>query len=184
MIGERDDVELMAEVATGSTDAFAALYDRYCDRAYRVARSVCRDDGHAEDAVQEAFISIWRRRASYEAGRGTVAAYVLSIARNRAIDAVRRDGKHATHRAGEHMLENRPAPEDVAEQAAAIADQPRLLDQIRQLPREQQEVIALAFYGELTHTEIADQLALPPGTVKSRIRLGLSRLRGRAQALG
>lgn len=167
----------MAEVKAGSTDAFGALYDRYCYRAYRVAWSICRDDARTEDAVQEAFTSIWKSRAYYLSQRGTVAAWLLSAVRYRAIDVARRERKHADRRAGEDALYAHPAPGSIAEEAVAREDAHRLQDLLAQLPDAQREVITLSYYGELTHTEIATALNLPSGTVKGRMRLGLQKLR-------
>ena len=153
------------------------LYDRYCDRAYRVARSVCRDDGRAQEAVQEAFISIWRSRSSYE-DRGNVAAWVLTMVRHRAIDTARRNGSHAAHRADDDLLKTARGPDRVAEQVADRHQARDLLTVLARLPDAQRDVITLAFYGQLTHLEIAAHLDLPLGTVKGRIRLGMERLRG------
>jgi RNA polymerase sigma factor (sigma-70 family) len=97
-----EDDLLMSQVKGGSVDAFVELYDRYSARAYRVARSICHDQGHAEDAIQEAFLSIWKSRTAYQPQRGTVAAWLLTTVRYRAIDITRRDHKHASRRAGEH----------------------------------------------------------------------------------
>jgi RNA polymerase sigma-70 factor (ECF subfamily) len=171
-----DDL-VMARVKAGSTVAFGVLYDRYCDRAYRIAWSVCRDDGRAEDAVQETFISIWNTRTTYE-DHGKVASWVLTVARHRAIDIARHDTWQAAHRTGDddglHVVHD---PHGVAEQVLARAEARDLLRLLARLPTDQREVIALAFYGQLTHSQIAAQLALPLGTVKGRMRLGLNRLR-------
>lgn len=172
------DDELMARVQAGSSDAFARLYDRYRDRSYRIASSVCHDRGRAEDAVQEAFISIWRSRDTYRAQQGTVAAWLLTVVRHRAIDAIRRHDRHAARRACDDGLDGHSAPDDVAAQVAARADAERLRPLLARIPEAQREVIMLAFYGNLTHTEIAGQLGLRPGTVKGRMRLGLTKLRG------
>ncbi|MGI8558449.1 MAG: RNA polymerase sigma factor [Solirubrobacteraceae bacterium] len=174
---ERDDRQLMTRIEAGSVDAFEQLYDRYSSRAYWMARSICRDDGRAEEAVQEAFTSIWRNRAGYRPQRGTAAAWLLAIARNRAIDIARRNGNHASRRAGEEVIERLHAAGDVAEQAVELADAAGLRSRLAGLPDAQQEVIALAFYGQLTHSEIATKLQLPSGTVKGRMRLGLQKLR-------
>ena len=97
-----DDDLLMSQVKGGSVEAFEELYERYSVRAYRVARSICHDQGHAEDAIQEAFLSIWNSCTAYQAQRGTVAAWLLTTVRYRAIDVARRDRKHAGRRAGGH----------------------------------------------------------------------------------
>ncbi|HEX4344879.1 MAG TPA: sigma-70 family RNA polymerase sigma factor [Solirubrobacteraceae bacterium] len=171
------DDQLMASVKAGSVAAFDQLYDRYCHRAYRVARSVCRDEGRAQEAVQETFISIWRTRASYE-DRGNVRPFVLAVARFRAIDIARRHGPHAARRASDDSLDSLCAPGGVDEQAEATAQTRRMRSLLGGLPDNQREAITLAFYGQLTHLEIAAHLGIPLGTVKGRIRLGLMRLRG------
>jgi len=173
-----DDDQVMANLKAGSVAAFAVLYDRYYDRAYRIAQSVCRDDGRAEEAVQEAFISIWKTRRTYEMQAGKVAPWVLTVARYRAIDVTRRNGLHAVHRASDDSLHAVRAPSGVAEQVVARAQARDLRNLLARLPDVQREVITLAFYGQLTHSEIAAHLDLPPGTVKGRMRLGLQRLRG------
>lgn len=169
------DDQVMAAVKAGSLAAFKVLYDRYGDRVYRVARSVCRDDRRAQDAVQEAFISIWRTRANYD-DRRTVAAWVLTVARTRAIDVARRNPQ-VVPRAGEDRPAEVPATGATAEQVAAGDQAPDLLSALAKLPDAQQEAVTLAFYGQLTDTEIAEHLNVPLGTVKQRIRLALDRLR-------
>jgi RNA polymerase sigma-70 factor (ECF subfamily) len=177
-----DETQLMADVRAGSVSAFGALYDGYCSRAYRVAFSISRADDRAQDAVQEAFLSIWNSRASYRQQRGTVAAWLLSVVRHRAIDLERQHVKHAIRRASDDQLADRPAHDDVGEQAISRDNAERLQAALALLPDAQQEVITLAFYGQLTHTEIAAQLGLPTGTVKGRMRLGLQKLQARHQA--
>jgi len=171
------DDQVMARVRAGSVSAFGVLYDRFHVRAYRIARSVCRDDGRAEEAVQESFLSIWKTRANYEAKKGTVAAWVLTVTRYRAIDVARRNGPHVDRRAGDEGLHAVAASGSVAEQVEGDARARDLRVLLAKLPEAQREVITLAFYGEMTHSEIAAQLDLPPGTVKGRMRLGLQKLR-------
>ena len=171
------DAEVMEEIVAGSAGAFEELYDRYSARAFRIARSVCRDYGAAEDAVQEAFVSIFKNRAIYQSQRGTVAAWVLMVALSRAIDVSRVRARHATRRASDDALAALPEPADVMEQAGARIDATPVRIALAALPEEQREAITLAYYGELTHTEIAERLGLPFGTVKGRIRLGLNKLR-------
>ena len=173
----RDDGELMAEATAGSAEAFGELFDRYGDRAYRVALAVCHDDGRAQDAVQEGFLSVWRSRDSYRPQRGTVAAWLLTVVRHRAIDIARSNGRHSARRDSDDQLEARAAPVDVTESVIKRDDADRLQASLALLPDAQAEVITLAFYGQLSHTEIATQLCLPAGTVKGRMRLGLHRLR-------
>ena len=172
-----EDRRLMREVSDGSVEAFAELYDRFCDRAFGVAFSVCGDAGRAQDAVQEAFLSVWKSRADYRSQRGTVAAWLLTVVRHRAIDLVRRDGNHVAHRASDDRLEERPAPDDVSESVVRREDARSLRGSLALLPDEQQEVITLAYYGQLSYSEIATRLGVPTGTVKGRMRLSLQKLR-------
>ena len=170
------DAELMMRASDGDVHAFGDLYDRYCDRAYRVARSVCDGDAYAEDAVQEAFLAIWRTRASYHSQRGTVAAWVLSAVRNSAIDVARRNCRPVTDVASNSNPDTRRRTDDTA-QAIRQGDQGEQLRMLlSRLPDAQREVITLAFYGRLTHSEIAEHLGLPPESVKGRMRLGLEKL--------
>lgn len=172
-----DDDQVMAAIKSGSVAAFSVLYERYCDRAYRVARSVCGDDGCAQEAVQETFISIWRTRTDYDSCH-TVAPWVLTVARNRAIDIARRNEPPAEHPAGDDRRDDVPTA-GVAREPLVSHDRARhVLGALAELPEPQREVITLACYGQLTHTEIAARLELPPGTVAGRLRLGLDRLRG------
>ncbi len=167
----------MHRVADGDQHAFGALYDHFHGRVHRVARSVCHDDGNAQEAVQETFIAIWNSRTGYEPSRGSVIAWILTIAHNRAIDVSRRHRRHRDLRASDIELDGLHGPEDVAEEAVARNENHRMRDALSRLPDAQQEVITLAFYGQLSHREIALQLGLPPGTVKGRMRLGLQKLR-------
>jgi RNA polymerase sigma-70 factor (ECF subfamily) len=171
------DSRLMAEAAAGSVEAFAELYDRYRGQAYRVALAVCRDAGRGQDAVQDGFLSAWKSCGSYRRQQGTVAAWLLTVVRHRAIDLMRRDERHDVHRAGEDELKHRPAVDDVYESAIRRDASHRLHASLALLPDAQQEVISLAYYGQLSHTEIASRLRLPAGTVKGRMRLGLQKLR-------
>jgi len=173
----RDDSELMAKLSAGSVESFDELYGRYCDRAYRVARAVCRDDGRAQEAVQDGFLSVWNSRANYRPQQGTVAAWLLTVVRYRAIDIVRNDRKHVSRRASHDQREWPSTVEDPLETAVKHDDAQRLQASLAMLPDAQAEVVTLAYYGELSHTEIAAQLGLPTGTVKGRMRLGLQKLR-------
>jgi RNA polymerase sigma-70 factor, ECF subfamily len=171
------DEELVSLLDNGSVAAFELLYDRYSTRAYRVAWSVCHDQGLAEDAVQEAFLSIWRTHGCYDSQRGSVVTWLLSTVRYRAIDLVRRDYRHASRRWDEHTLATHAEPEALADRVAQGDQAEGLRALLTKLPEPQREVITLAFYGELTHSEIALALGLPAGTVKGRMRLGLHKLR-------
>ena len=171
------DAELMANVTAGSVDGFVALHGRYYDRAYRVARAVCHDDGRAQEAVQEGFLSVWNSRASYRSQQGTVAAWLLTVVRYRAIDIARSNQRHASRRASDAQLTQVSSGEDPWEIVAQHDDAHRVQASLALLPDAQAEVITLGYYGQLTTTEIAARLDLPAGTVKGRMRLGLEKLR-------
>lgn len=172
-----DDEWLLGEVASGSPEAFERLYHRFHAEARRVALSVCRDSGRAEDAVQEAFVAIWRTAGTYRSERGTVAAWLLSLVRYRAIDIARANGKHAGKRADEEETARHPLPGVLADQVVDRDSAAELKRRLQLLPDAQREVVTLAFYDQLSHAEIAAKLQLPSGTVKGRMRLGLQRLR-------
>ncbi len=172
------DEELMLRVQADQPDAFGELFDRFGTRAYRVAYAIEHNGTRAEDIVQDAFLSIWRARASYQPERGSVIAWVIGIVRNRALDSLRRHGRHDNRRAGgEHMLERLQAPGSTEQATGERDEAAHLRGVLAQLPEAQREVIALAYFGELSTTEIASELVLPLGTVKGRMRLGLEKLR-------
>jgi RNA polymerase sigma-70 factor, ECF subfamily len=175
--GASGDSELMKLIQRGSTHAFEELYDRYAARAYRVARSACADSGRAEDAVQEAFTSIWRDASAYARERGSVAAWLLTTVRHRAIDGGRRHRSQLDRAARASLLVGRPVTGEPVEGVLAREAAARLREQLERLPDAQREVVVLAFYGQLTHSEIATHLQLPAGTIKGRMSLGLQKLR-------
>ena len=173
------DEELMRRVnGMEDAEAFGCLYDRHATRAYRIARSVCGDAQRSEEAVQEGFLSIWRGRAKFCSGNGSFQAWSMTIVRHAAINALRYETADKRPRVSEQELDTRDSgaasPED---QVVAQGEAEALRTSLARLPHPQAEAISLAFFGELSHLEIARQLNLPPGTVKGRIRLGLEKLR-------
>ena len=163
-------------MVAGDRQAFVDFYDRYASLAYGLILRILRDPAEAADVLQEVFWELWQLAATYDAGRGTPEAWILTRARSRAIDRVRfvrRRGEIFVAPLDEALAATDPAP-DVAEQAA---DRSVVRGALARLPAEQREVIELAYYGGLTQTEIAERLEQPLGTVKTRIRLGLERLR-------
>lgn len=177
MAAQQTDEALMLRIRDDdSSEAFGELYDRYARLALRVASSVCRDAGRAEEAVQEGFLSVWRARARYRPESGSVKGWMLVAVRRRALDAVRREAADRRPELVELTASDAssPSPPDVV---IAQGEGEALRTSIARLPDPQSEVIGLAFFGGLSHSEIAGQLALPPGTVKGRMRLGLHKLR-------
>ncbi len=170
------DAVLMQEVQAGERSALAELYDRFAVRAYRTAFAVCHDRDCAEDAVQDAFVSMWSSRATYEPGRGSVVGWAMTIVRHRAIYLARRRSAAGLDE-GAARLDDQPAIDDVPMDFALRAETEELTALLARLPPTQREVIRLGFFEGLTHEEIASRLALPPGTVKGRMRLGLTKLR-------
>jgi RNA polymerase sigma-70 factor (ECF subfamily) len=185
LVTDETDEELMRRAQSDEVGAFDRLYMRHASRALAVARTVCQNSARAEDAVQEGFLSIWRSRASFRPENGSFQGWSMRIVRHRAIDAVRRDS--AGHRAvlrPERNGEEQVASGSIQDDAIARDEGDALRISLQGLPEAQAEVIVLAFYGELTHSEIAVQLSLPEGTVKGRMRLGLEKLRRQTEARG
>jgi RNA polymerase sigma factor (sigma-70 family) len=170
------DAMLMHDVQAGERLALGELYDRFASRAYRTAFSVCHDRDCAQDAVQDAFVSMWSSRATYAPARGSVVGWAMSIVRHRAIYLARRRSASVPEEGGDR-LDDQPARDDVPGDFDARAETEQLAALLERLPAAQREVIRLGFFDGLTHEEIARRLALAPGTVKGRMRLGLMKLR-------
>ena len=172
------DEELMQLVRRGSAPAFEVLYDRHADMAYSLAYRICGQRALAEDVVQEACLSLWRSGARYDRERGSVRTWLLGIVHNRAIDALRRRSVRDRGLVGEEGIEERlEAPERTDVEAARREEAREIRDALEQLPDEQSRVIELAYFGGLTHVQIASMLQTPVGTVKGRMRLGLAKMR-------
>lgn len=166
----------------GDTEALGTLYARHQFAAHRVARAVCHDTDRSQEVVQEAFISIWRARATFQPHRGDVAGWTLRIVHNRAIAVARRNAAVESRRENLAALPDRAAESDVAAEIERRELSVSLKFAVSRLPVAQRDVITMAFFGGLTHPEIAAALRLPPGTVKGRARLGLARLRRQIDA--
>jgi RNA polymerase sigma-70 factor (ECF subfamily) len=175
--GQADDVARLADVAAGEPAALGALYDRHVRAVYSMALRVLRDEADAEDVVQEVFAQVWRQATRYDRTRGTVAAWMLTMARSRAIDRLRaRRARPDAHTAVDTV--ERPAPAaDPADAIAAERDAERVRLALDALPALQRLALELAYFEGLTQSEIASRLEEPLGTVKTRIRLGLIKLR-------
>jgi RNA polymerase sigma-70 factor (ECF subfamily) len=172
-----DDAELMRRVQADDAHAFRLLYDRHAPAALGAALGITRSPRVAEEAVQEAFLTLWRAREGYEPARGSVGGWLLSIVRSRSLDALRRSMRR--DRPWEPLCEHDRADtqvEGLDELAMRREDRRLVLTAIAQLPREQATVLSLAYYAELTHAEIAAHLDVPLGTVKGRVRLAMRRL--------
>jgi len=168
----------MQLVYRSRADAFEVIYDRHVDAAFSLAVRICGQRSLAEDVVQEAFLSLWRSQARYDRARGSVRTWLLGIVHNRAIDALRRRAVRDRGIVDDEGLEERIAsPERTDLEFARREEARQVRDALEQLPGEQSRVIELAYFGGLTHTEIASMLDTPVGTIKGRMRLGLSKMR-------
>ena len=171
--------------------AVVALYAEFYDHERTTATTyindnvvVCHDPGRAEDVVQESFLSIWNGRARFSQEKGSFKAWSTRIVRHRAIDARRAAAARPPLQATETRAEVPDAgSSSVQDQVVARSENDALLASLDNLPPAQAEVIALAFFGELSHSEVAAELDLPSGTVKGRMRLGLEKLRKQMGAL-
>jgi RNA polymerase sigma-70 factor, ECF subfamily len=182
---EQADEDLMALVRRGDVRAFEVIYDRHCDVAFSLAYRMCGTRGAAEEVVQEAFLSLWRSGARYDRTRGSVRTWVLGIVHNRAIDALRRTTGHDRRRASDEGIEERFESAERTDVEAARRDEAReIRAALDELPAEQSRVIELAFYGGYSHSEIADLLDTPIGTIKGRMRLGMEKMRRTLEAAG
>ncbi|MEN3360427.1 MAG: hypothetical protein V7637_4409 [Mycobacteriales bacterium] len=171
--GRATDAEgrLHARLLAGEEDALAELYARYGPLVYAVAVRLVRDRAVAEDVIQDVFVQVWRRPASYDPRAGTLRAWLAMLARRRAIDAIRRAARQRRRPA----TEPEPPP-DPAEAAVHAALTSSVRAAVEALPEAQRTAVLLAYAGGLTAREIANRLGVPEGTVKSRLRLGLRRI--------
>jgi len=169
------DEALLALASRAHENALGELYDRYGRVAYGLALRIVRDRALAEDAVQEAFLAVWRSAGAFLAEQGKASTWILTLVHRRAVDLVRREER----RRGE-PLESAPEPAapETTEDEATLGLQRRLVQEaLSQLSPEQRQALELGYYGGLTQSELAEQLGQPLGTIKSRMFSGLSRLR-------
>jgi len=169
------DEALLSLVASSDDQALAELYDRFGGVAYGLAFRILRDESLAQDAVQEAFLAVWRTADRFLAERAKASTWILTLVHRRAVDLVRRQER----RRGE-PLESVPEPvasEQVEEQATIRFQRQVVQEALRRLPPEQREALELGYYAGLTQSELAERLGQPLGTIKSRMFTGLTRLR-------
>jgi RNA polymerase sigma factor (sigma-70 family) len=170
----RSDEEVLTAIAGGDDQGLAELYDRYGRVAYGLAYRVLRDQVLAEDAVQDAFLAIWRSADGYRRERAKPSTWILTLVHRRAVDLVRREDRRRAERLDE-------TPEatgaSVPEEADLREKRTAVQAALRELPQDQRQALELAYYGGFTQSELAERLGVPLGTIKSRMFAGLTRLR-------
>ena len=172
------DEDLMAHVHDGDAQAFEVIFDRHADAAFSLAYRMCGRRAMAEDVVQDAFLSLWRSGARYDHRRGSVRSWVLKVVHNRAIDAFRRTSVRTSRDVVDDGLTERiAADEDTGAEVERREEAREVRSALDELPTEQRQVIELAYFAGFSHSQIAEMLKLPAGTVKGRMRLGLSKMR-------
>ena len=174
-LAQVSDEALVSLVASSDEQALAELYDRFGRVAYGLALRILRDEALAQDAVQEAFLGVWRSADRYLPERAKASTWILTLVHRRAVDLVRREDR----RRGE-PLDDAPEPAALStvEGEATLGFQRRVVQEaLKGLPADQREALELAYYGGLTQSELAERLGQPLGTIKSRMFMGLARLR-------
>ena len=174
------DATLLERIGERSAEALAQLYDRFGRPAYSLARRICVDESLAEDVVQEVFLVVWRDPGRFDPARGAVSSWLLTLVHHRAVDAVRREAtrrrRTAPSSADGDDWNLPPGPgADQAALGAVVAGKVR--DALSDLPADQREALALAYFGGYTQREVASLVGVPLGTVKSRMFAGTQKLR-------
>jgi RNA polymerase sigma-70 factor (ECF subfamily) len=172
------DEALVARLCDRDTAAFTVLYDRHSRIAFGLAYRLLADPLAAEDVVQDAFLSLWRQAGSFRSQRASVRTWLLSIVHHRAIDYLRRTASREVQSA--MLIEDVERPDqsiDIPRDVCVAMEAEQVRAALATLPREQQQALELQYFGGLTHREIASRLSVPVGTVKSRQRIGLLKLR-------
>jgi RNA polymerase sigma factor (sigma-70 family) len=176
----RSDEELVRSVVDGAESGLASLYDRYCRRAYSLARRVCVDEGLAEEVVQEVFLAFWREPRRFDSDRGSFGTWILALVHHKSVDAVRREAaiRRRTAPVAEEGRERSADTGPGADQGALRAvEAGHVRDALGGLPADQRQALALAYFGGYTQREVAAITGVPLGTVKSRMFSGVQRLR-------
>lgn len=172
------DGQLVELVAQQDAGALEALYDRYGRAAYSLARRILTEETLAQDVVQEVFLSLWRDARRFDAGRGTVATYLLSMTHHRAVDVVRREENLRRWRTSDEGLELAPDPKArVEDEVEASERRAEVRAALKDLPDPQRQALLLAYFGGYTQREVAALVGVPLGTVKTRMAAGMRKMK-------
>jgi RNA polymerase sigma factor (sigma-70 family) len=180
-LAEARDRELILRIGKGDQEAFRGLFGRYAPAAKALALRVVRQSNLAEEIVQEAFMALWKNPDGYDHQRGSVKSWLMGMVHHRAVDLVRREEAHRrrAEQAIPEAMETEPDPaEQVVDEVGAPQEQRQVRTALTALPAEQRRVIELMYFEGKSQSQIAAELELPLGTVKSRTLLGMRRLRG------
>ncbi|MFF3849674.1 ECF RNA polymerase sigma factor SigK [Streptomyces sp. NPDC002328] len=169
--------ELMGRVALGDEQAFASVYDTVVGTVLGVVRAVLRDQAQSEEVAQEVLVEVWRTAPRYRSDRGTAINWVLTMAHRRAVDRVRSVEAAAVREHKAALLDRTPEYDEVVEQVEARLEREQVRRCMRSLTELQRQAVTLAYYRGLTYPQVAEALTVPLGTIKTRLRDGLIRLR-------
>jgi RNA polymerase sigma factor (sigma-70 family) len=179
------DGQLVELVAQKDAGALEALYERYGRAAYSLARRILTEETLAQDVVQEVFLSLWREAGRFDAGRGTVPTYLLSMTHHRAVDVVRREENLRRWRTSDEGLELESDPKArVEDEAEASERRAEVRAALKDLPDAQREALLLAYFGGYTQREVAALIGVPLGTVKTRMAAGMRKMKAALQDAG
>jgi RNA polymerase sigma-70 factor, ECF subfamily len=169
--------DLLVRVAGGDREAFAALYDRTASRVFGLVKRLVRDHAQSEEVTQEVFLEIWQNAARYEGSRGSAMSWILTLTHRRAVDRIRASqaSRDRDERIGVRDLDREF--DSVAENVEIVIENDRVKTAMQRLTELQRQAVTLAYYGGYSHSEVADLLHIPVGTVKTRLRDGMIRLR-------
>ncbi len=177
---EAEDKSLMECISNGDKNALEALYSRYSRPVFSLSIHMLRDPAAAQEVTQDTFFNVWRRAGTYKPNRGKVTSWLFSIAHNRTIDELRKRRREYNRVQYDVDLTNRPSEsraDDPTEYVTVQFEGRRLKSALMKLRPEQRDVVVLAYFGGLTHSEISRELDQPLGTVKTRMRLAMKKLR-------
>ena len=177
---QQDDLQLLQGISLEKKEALEALYSRYSSPVYSLAMFMLKQQALAEDVTQDIFLNIWLKAGSFKADRGAPKAWIMSVAHHKIIDVIRARRRTVTisEPADYETLESMPSSwASTEEQVEQNLERERILKALSRLPESQREVIMLAYFGGFSQSEMADKLKQPLGTVKTRVRLAMQKLR-------